>query len=171
MHARIIVLLSSLFSITGAIDLSKSGSLADTDIFPRTLQFDLSHEYSLRSVVEGGEQIPFLSDYTSPVAASPSLLLKAVQTTVYRPKSFEAVEHARLRSLFEAQSEPVEWVETRVLGPDVADRHTLAQLGRMAANAYQLPGRNNWYELDPSWNVNAVGRHLVHINGVRVGLT
>ncbi|KAF8126086.1 hypothetical protein EV363DRAFT_1174953, partial [Boletus edulis] len=47
------------------------------------------------------------------------------------------LQHARWRSIHEAQSEPVEWIETQVLGPDVMDRHTLAQHARMAANAYQ----------------------------------
>ncbi|KAF8444962.1 hypothetical protein L210DRAFT_3531534, partial [Boletus edulis BED1] len=58
-------------------------------------------------------------------------------------------------SIHEAQSEPVEWIETQVLGPDVMDRHTLAQHARMAANAYQLPWKDSWYELDPTWNTNA----------------
>ncbi|KAF8417085.1 hypothetical protein L210DRAFT_3656274 [Boletus edulis BED1] len=57
-------------------------------------------------------------------------------------------------SIHEAQSEPVEWIETQVLGPAVMDRH-LAQHARMAANAYQLPWKDSWYELDPTWNTNA----------------
>ncbi|KAF8430586.1 hypothetical protein L210DRAFT_3561949 [Boletus edulis BED1] len=36
------------------------------------------------------------------------------------------------------------------------DRHTLAQDARTAADAYQLPWKDSWYELDPTWNTNAV---------------
>jgi len=54
------------------------------------------------------------------------------------------------------ETEPIEWEEVIVSGPDVEDRHTLSQLARMTANAYQLPGHKNWYELDASWDVNAV---------------
>jgi len=39
-----------------------------------------------------------------------------------------------------------------VEGPDVGDLHTLAQLARMSANAYALPGQKNWYEVDQAWN-------------------
>ena len=120
-------------------------------VFPRPLQFDLSHQFAATP-----QDTPLLSDYSLPQHFHPTLSLKAVPTTVYRPASYEALQHARWRSIYHAQSEPVEWVETHVLGPDVTDRHTLAQLARMAANAYQLPGKDNWYELDPSWNVNSV---------------
>jgi len=75
--------------------------------------------------------------------------------TVYRPKSLQAHEHARLRSLHQGETEPIEWEEVVVSGPNVEDRHTLSQLARMTANAYQLPGHKNWYDLDASWNINA----------------
>jgi lipase ATG15 len=74
-------------------------------------------------------------------------------TTVYRPRSLEALHHARHRSMNYAESEKVEWVENVVDGPDVEDRHTLAQLARMSGNAYALPGQGNWYEVDPAWSI------------------
>ena len=125
-------------------------------VFPRPLQFDLSHQFAATS--QDADQTPLLSHDSFPHHFHPTLSLKAVPTTLYRPSSFEALQHARWRSIHHAQSEPVEWIETQVLGPDVTDRNTLAQLARMAANAYQLPGKDNWYELDPSWNINAVSR-------------
>ncbi|RDB22165.1 putative lipase ATG15 [Hypsizygus marmoreus] len=81
-----------------------------------------------------------------------SLSLKATPTTVYRPRSLDALHRARLRSLHDRESSIVEWDRVQVLGPDVRDRHTLAQLARMTGNAYALPGQKNWYEVDPAWN-------------------
>ncbi len=80
--------------------------------------------------------------------------LKARPTTVYRPRSLEALRNARTRSMRYQESpvEPIEWDIKEVLGPDIEDRHTLAQLARMSGNAYALPGRPNWYEVDQAWN-------------------
>lgn len=94
-------------------------------------------------------------DKFTPQAVSdlpPSVTLKARPTVVYRPSSLDALHHARLRSLHEHQSEIVEWDRFEILGPDVEDLHTLAQLARMAGNAYALPGQKNWYDVDPAWN-------------------
>ncbi|KAF8447897.1 alpha/beta-hydrolase [Boletus edulis BED1] len=127
------ILALGIISIASAIQLSSSPNVTAA---PTLLQFDLSHQ--------------FAATYFHP-----TLSLRAVPTTVYKPSSYEELQHARWRSIHQAQSEPVEWIETQVLGPDVMDRHTLAQLARMAANAYQLPWKDNWYELDPTWNTNA----------------
>ncbi|KIP12275.1 hypothetical protein PHLGIDRAFT_27422 [Phlebiopsis gigantea 11061_1 CR5-6] len=51
-----------------------------------------------------------------------------------------------------AESEAIEWDEVHMLAPDVEDKHTLAQLARMAGNAYAVPGESSWYELDRTWN-------------------
>jgi hypothetical protein len=79
---------------------------------------------------------PILSLSDIPV---PSLTLRAVPTTIYRP-----------RSLGDSQLTP--WDAIEVLGPDVEDRHTLSQLARMSGNAYALPGQKNWYDIDSAWN-------------------
>jgi lipase ATG15 len=50
------------------------------------------------------------------------------------------------------ESERVEWDRIETLGPDVEDRHTLAQLARMSGNAYAIPGQKNWYDVDGAWN-------------------
>jgi lipase ATG15 len=90
---------------------------------------------------------------TSPLSAlSPSLMLKAKPTIIYKPRSLEALHRARLRSLHHQESEDVDWDRIETLGPDVEDRHTLSQLARMSGNAYALPGQKNWYEIDGAWN-------------------
>ncbi|KAJ7046960.1 alpha/beta-hydrolase [Mycena alexandri] len=75
--------------------------------------------------------------------------LKVRPTTVYKPRSQDAFHRARFE-----ESEPVEWEPHDILGPDVEDPHTLAQLARMSGNAYALPGNKNWYEIDHSWNTS-----------------
>ncbi|KAL1677418.1 Alpha/Beta hydrolase protein [Schizophyllum commune] len=65
-----------------------------------------------------------------------------------------SIRRARLRSLQHEQSEPVQWTPMEVLGPDIEDRHTLAQLSRMSGNAYALPDQKNWYDLDAAWNTS-----------------
>ncbi|KAJ6597044.1 alpha/beta-hydrolase [Mycena vulgaris] len=92
--------------------------------------------------------------FTSLAPTAPSTFLKARPTTVYKPRSPEAFHRARWRSQNFAESEPVEWDPHDVLGPDVEDLHTLAQLARMSGNAYAVPGKSNWYEVDSAWNTS-----------------
>lgn len=89
-----------------------------------------------------------------PLPLTPSPALKARPTTVYRPRSLEALHRTRLRSLYHAQSElePLIWDPVDISGPDIEDLHTLTQLSRMSANAYALPDHENWYEIDHAWN-------------------
>ncbi|KAJ7087887.1 alpha/beta-hydrolase [Mycena epipterygia] len=95
---------------------------------------------------------PVTLTFPGPTTASTSL--KARPTTVYKPRSLDAFHHARRRSLNFAESERVEWDSYDVLGPDIEDLHTLAQLARMTGNAYALPGNSTWYEVDPAWNTS-----------------
>jgi lipase ATG15 len=91
---------------------------------------------------------------TFPGATPATGSLKARPTTVYKPRSLDAFHRARWRSLNFDESEHVEWDTQEVLGPDIEDRHTLAQLARMSANAYgERRGNKNWYETDPAWNI------------------
>lgn len=128
---------------------------AEATVARNSVNVDLHYKFSLPLQADAQDQLPFLVDYASPSRTS-TIFLKSRPTTVYRPKSLDAHERARMRSLHHMETEPIEWEEMIVSGPDVEDRHTLSQLARMTANAYQLPGHKNWYELDPSWNVNAV---------------
>lgn len=125
--------------------------IASATVFPNRVNFDLHQQFNLS--VADDDQIPCITAYTLPFGP-PAISLKARPITVYRPKSLDAHEHARLRSLLHAETEPIEWEQVVVSAPDIEDRHTLSQLARMTANAYQLPGHKNWYDLDPSWNVN-----------------
>lgn len=81
-----------------------------------------------------------------PDAPVPSWTLKAVPTTVYRPRSLQDLHHTP-------------WDPIEVPGPDIEDRHTLSQLARMSGNAYALPGQKNWYDIDLAWNT--VSRQLL----------
>ncbi|KAJ6630610.1 Alpha/Beta hydrolase protein [Mycena sp. CBHHK59/15] len=92
--------------------------------------------------------------FTFPVTSTATVALKARPTTVYKPHSLDAFHRARWRSLNFGESEPLEWEPQDVLGPDVEDLHTLAQLARMTGNAYALPGKSNWYDVDPAWNTS-----------------
>lgn len=101
--------------------------------------------------------------------------LKSRPTIVYRPRSLQALHDARRQSLQyrESPAEPLEWDVNEVLGPDVEDRHTLAQLARMSGNAYALPGFPNWYEVDRAWNqviilCVSIYRHVISLFLTRV---
>ncbi|KZV64954.1 alpha/beta-hydrolase [Peniophora sp. CONT] len=105
----------------------------------------LSHEFHL------GEGAQTVFQDTPRV---PSVTLATVPTSVYRPRNIDAYNRARRRSLFKAESEPVEWDLVHTYGPDMEDQHTIVELGRMAGNAYAgHPGQKNWYDLDATWNV------------------
>lgn len=129
-------------------------AITSATVIPNLVNFDLQHQFTLPLHANADNQRPLLAEYAPP-SETPSVSLKARPVTVYRPKSLDAHERARLRSLHHAETEPIEWEEAVVSGPDIEDRHTLSQLARMTANAYQLPGHKNWYNLDSSWNVNA----------------
>jgi hypothetical protein len=83
---------------------------------------------------------PLFPPFTSPSdTLVPSWTLKAVPTTIYRPRSVPDLQHTA-------------WDPIEVLGPDIEDRHTLSQLARISGNAYALPGQKNWYDIDSAWN-------------------
>lgn len=71
----------------------------------------------------------------------PSWTLKAVPTTVYRPRYLQDLHNN------------IPWDPIDVLGPDIEDKHTLSQLARISGNAYALPGQKNWYDIDSAWNI------------------
>ncbi|TFY67044.1 hypothetical protein EVJ58_g1880 [Rhodofomes roseus] len=85
---------------------------------------------------------------------TPTFSLKTRPMMVYRPRSPEALQRARVRTLRGEPSEAVEWEEVQVMGPYIEDKHTLSQLARMTGNAYALPGQKNWYDIDVTWNAS-----------------
>ncbi|KAH9945879.1 alpha/beta-hydrolase [Epithele typhae] len=125
------------------------------------IAFRLREEYTPRSVPQPSDDARDLAQATfdrSTAAGDrpPSnvLIVQATPTVVHRPQDQVAFQRARLRSLRSHESEAVDWQPVSLLAPDVTDRHTLSQLARMAGNAYQLPGRPNWYDIDPAWNTS-----------------
>ena len=85
--------------------------------------------------------------------------IQTIPVIVHKPRSLDFLQKTRLRSLRNAEclaplneTESLEWDTVEVQGPNVEDRHTLAQLARMAGNAYALRGLPNWYDIDDAWN-------------------
>ncbi|KAH9952107.1 alpha/beta-hydrolase [Amylocystis lapponica] len=103
--------------------------------------YDLDDPQSMFDIA-GVDEIPL----------SHTITLQARPTTVYRPRSTAALQSARLVSLHNGERQEVEWDEVELRGPDIEDKHTLSQLARMTGNAYALPGKKNWYDIDPAWN-------------------
>ncbi|KAI0807737.1 alpha/beta-hydrolase [Fomes fomentarius] len=135
--------------------LSCAVSGATINVSTRTsIAFELQNDYTPVFNDDDLTQIAFDILNTSEAPTSTAVTLRATPTTVYRPRSVSAYQHARLRSLQSQESEAVEWERVKVLAPDVQDKHTLSQLARMTGNAYALPGRPNWYEIDPVWNTS-----------------
>ncbi|KAI0780663.1 alpha/beta-hydrolase [Trametes elegans] len=108
----------------------------------------------LASDLDDLRQVSLEISDVNPLPSHSLASLQARPTTVYRPRSAEAFQHARLRSLQSEENESVEWEEVQVLAPDIEDRHTLSQLARMTGNAYALPGQKNWYDIDRAWNTS-----------------
>ncbi|KAI0362416.1 alpha/beta-hydrolase [Trametes cingulata] len=149
-------LIVSLLIIT-VLTICNAAALVDTSSPRRTpIAFELQHEYrpQLRDDLDDPSQVSFdIADIGSAPSSS-VLTLEARPTTVYRPRSPVDLQRARLRSLRSQEDEPVEWEEVQVLGPNIENKHTLSQLARMTGNAYALPGRKNWYDIDPAWNTS-----------------
>ncbi|TFK92300.1 alpha/beta-hydrolase [Polyporus arcularius HHB13444] len=131
------------------------------DLLPSTaareITFELLNGYTPRlndDDLHDITQVAFDISNTGDLAPSTVVTLQATPTTVYRPRSVAAYQDARLRSLQSEESVPVEWEQVQVLAPNVQDKHTLSQLARMTGNAYALPGRPNWYDIDPAWNTS-----------------
>lgn len=119
----------------------------------QSAQFTFQSDLRLEEVDNNDVGFTFVPSEVAPLQAT-SVALRTMPTTVYKPRSLDALHTARLQSLQHKESlvETVLWDPVQVQAPDVGDLHTLAQLARMAGNAYRLPGRNNWYEVDQAWN-------------------
>lgn len=139
-----------LLMLLGSISLTCLVLFAN-EIHSQQITFGLQHELTPEKSqgfpkdVRFSSGIPQRSSYTA---------IRTKPTTVYRPRSLEAFKDARMHSIHMSQSpvNPIEWEMKEVRGPDIEDRHTLAQLARMSGDAYALPGRSNWWEVDHAWN-------------------
>lgn len=159
---RILVVLYLLLS---HLSSCCSGLYTSRDALRTSIALELQSAYTPRLNDDDHSQVAFDVSRTSASPSTSAVILQATPTTVYRPRNPAAYQHARRRSLLSQESERVEWEEVRILAPDVQDRHTLSQLARMTGNAYALPGRPNWYEIDPAWNT--VRAHLPPVSSRR----
>ena len=147
-HPWLLLLLSSLVCALHAAAREHTGSPTTTPI-----AFHLHKAYNAQILDDdshGSHQIAFDISDAANSPPSTAVTLQATPTVVLRPRDPAAFQHARLRSLHSHESEPIDWKPVRMLAPDVQDKHTLSQLARMTGNAYALPGRPNWYEIDPA---------------------
>lgn len=110
------------------------------------LRFQLRHEHGVFN-----ESRTIFSDI-APSFAAESYQVSTQHVQSFRPDSFTAFSNARARSMMHMQSEPLDWDDTDVLGPDVSKRETLLQLAKMTYNAYAEPGDKDWYDLGSGWN-------------------
>ena len=72
-------------------------------------------------------------------------------TSIHRPRSFDAIEDARYRSMKFDQSTQLDWHEDEIIGPDTESRETLLALAKMTSNAYLQPNDKGWYSLGGNW--------------------
>ncbi|PCH37846.1 alpha/beta-hydrolase [Wolfiporia cocos MD-104 SS10] len=133
---------------------------------PTPISFTSQQEYSLPANYDLDDR-QYAFDIYDGLSGTPTFTLQARPTTVWRPKSTAAFQHARLRSLYTQESEEVEWEQVEMLGPYIEDKHTLSQLAKMTGNAYALPGQKNWYDIDPTWNHSFPFGWEDHANGFR----
>lgn len=141
--------LSLIFSAVAAVVSPERSEITFTQA---AQEYTLLQESDFVADLGRNGQIP-LQVNTVPEGATPtSFSVRASPTTVWRPRDRDALQRARQRSLHLAESEPIEWEEVEMIGPDIEDKHTLAQLARMSGNAYALPGQKSWYDVDNVWN-------------------
>ena len=110
-----------------SILLSTHLSLSQLTSLP--LEFNAQHE--LRRPADSEPSAAFPLSHLSPAAT-----LRAQPTTVHRIRSqsvTDVIRRFRERSVEHGESEMLEWDPVEVLGPDVEDRHTLAQLAKYAS--------------------------------------
>lgn len=87
---------------------------------------------------------------------------RTLRAMILRPRSKEAFQRARLRSIREGQTERLDWDENEVVVPDLTDRNTVLELAKLAGNAYQLHGAKNWYDVDEKWNAVRLSMPLLN---------
>lgn len=150
MHTLMLLL---SFTLHYALVLALASRSPPPDLEATEISFTPQGEYTLTHNVDfTGSSQQALFDVSS-LRDGPSFSLKTRPMTVYRPRSPEALQRIRARTMRGEPSDgEVEWEEVRVAGPYIEDKHTLSQLARMTGNAYALPGQKNWYDIDVTWN-------------------
>lgn len=117
------------------------------------LIFELRHEHGIspttNRVVFADVPAHLASAYASQHLGSG---VKTRPTRIYRPRSQDEFQAARIRSSKFGQTAKLDWDEDEVLGPDIKDRETLTLLAKMTNNAYLNPGDAEWYDLGDGWS-------------------
>ena len=110
---------------------------------PSTLQFQLRHQHALSN----SSRVVFSDTKSDTAFALDILRLRTKKTTVHKPVSQARLQSARFHG------GDVPWDVSEVDGPDIEDRETLLLLAKMANNAYTEPGKSDWYDIGPNYNI------------------
>lgn len=112
-----------------------------------SLTFQLRHQHGVTN-----ESRIIFSDVPQSFTAE-TYKISTANVKAFRPQSFTAFGNARTRSMRHMQTEPLDWWDEDVPGPDVSKRENLLQLANMTYNSYFEVGHKDWYDLGPGWNV------------------
>ncbi|KAJ7757799.1 alpha/beta-hydrolase [Mycena maculata] len=118
-----------------------------------TLSFELRH---LHAVSPGAHVVFADVPQQAVILEENSHALQTRTIRTYKPPSFALYAQARAQSMRFGQSllQDFPWEEEEITGPDVEDRVTLLELGKMSNNAYVESNDTAWYELGEEWTVS-----------------
>jgi putative lipase involved disintegration of autophagic bodies len=111
------------------------------------ITFQLRHQHA----VTNESRIVF-SDVPQSFTADTYYRISTTKVKAFRPESSTAFANARMRSMRQMQTEPLNWWDTDVPGPDVTKRENLLLLANMTHNSYYDVGEKGWYDLGSGWN-------------------
>ena len=123
---------------------------------PAPLHFELRHLHAVSPdarVLFHDVRKADVDALAATTAEPASYALRPRPVRAHRPRSLDALQRARVRSMRFMENEALEWEPIEVEGPDVESRETLLLLAKMTNNAYLEPGEAGWYELGDRWNV------------------
>ncbi|EJF56304.1 alpha/beta-hydrolase [Dichomitus squalens LYAD-421 SS1] len=109
----------------------------------RNLRFELRHQHALSN----SSRVVFSDTLPDAVFTMGDVRVRTKKTNVFKPVSQALLQSARFRGA------TVPWDVSEVDGPDIEDRETLLLLAKMANNAYTEPGKSDWYDIGPNYNI------------------
>jgi putative lipase involved disintegration of autophagic bodies len=110
------------------------------------LTFQLRHQHGVTN-----ESRIIFSDVPQSFTAE-TYQISTANVKAVRPQSCTAFWNVRTRSMRHMETEPLDWWDTDVPGPDVSKRWNLLQLANMTYNSYFEVGHKDWYDVGPRWN-------------------
>lgn len=141
---------STLFTLL-VLALSSTGAAAQLPLESETLVFEPRQAHHSEPV-DNVRPTTLFHDLEPQQGLLELPSFRTLKAMIHRPRSKEAFQRARLRSIRDGQTERVEWDEDEVVVPDLTDRSTVLELAKLAGNAYQLHGKRSWYDVDEKWN-------------------